>query len=81
LPLTDDDAQYCFQVGLSIKLTLIFFAKHLVPSTAEIPMVGDAGKMRTAEFFAQTAFLVFNAEQLGWLQVGQKCRVFQHPVK
>jgi hypothetical protein len=54
LPLTDDGAQYCFQFGLSIQLPLIFFAKHLVPSTAEIPMVGVAGKMSTAEFFAQT---------------------------
>jgi hypothetical protein len=46
-----DGAQYCRQLGLSIKLPLIFFVKHLVSSTAEIPMIGeDGGKMRTADF-------------------------------
>jgi hypothetical protein len=39
---------------LSIKLPLIFFVKYFVSSTAEIPMVGGRGKMRTADFFDHT---------------------------
>jgi hypothetical protein len=42
--LTGDDAQYCFQVGLSIKSPLTFFVKQLVPLTAEIPMIGRMGQ-------------------------------------